>query len=147
MPVGDAPATVAVNVTAWPASLGLSDEARAVLVPAMSTPWVNNGDTLASLLLSPPYSAVIECEPVASDEVVIVATPLLSGAVPSTVTPSLKVTVPVGGGAFHRRRERYGLSELGRVLRREHARCRGLCVYDTAPLTSRVLRSPRVRCP
>jgi len=122
VPVGDAPATVAVNVTAWPASLGLSDEARAVLVPAMSTPWVNNGDTLASLLLSPPYSAVIECEPVASDEVVIVATPLLSGAVPSTVTPSLKVTVPVG--------EVYGLSELGRILRREHARCRGLCVYD-----------------
>jgi hypothetical protein len=39
---------------------------------------------------------VIECEPNVSDEVVSVATPPLSGAVPRIVAPSLNVTVPVG---------------------------------------------------
>ncbi len=96
VPVGEAPVTVAVNVTACPAWLGLSDEVSAVVVPATLTPWVNIGDELASLLLSPPYSAVIECEPVVSDAVVSVATPPLSATVPSTVAPSLKVTAPVG---------------------------------------------------
>ncbi len=48
------------------------------------------------MLASPPYSAVIECEPVVNDAVVSVAAPPLSAAVPSTVAPSLKVTVPVG---------------------------------------------------
>jgi hypothetical protein len=51
---------------------------------------------LAKLLASPEYAAVIECEPMLSDEVVSDATPELRATVPSTVTPSLKVTLPVG---------------------------------------------------
>jgi hypothetical protein len=34
VPVGEAPVTVAVKVTAWPGALGLSDDTRLVLVAA-----------------------------------------------------------------------------------------------------------------
>ena len=44
----------------------------------------------------PLYTAVIECFPTASVDVVNVALPLLSVRVPNTVMPSLNVTVPVG---------------------------------------------------
>ena len=44
----------------------------------------------------PPYTAVIECFPSASVDVVSVALPLLSVFVPNTVVPSLNVTDPVG---------------------------------------------------
>ena len=47
---------------------------------------------------SPPYTAVIECFPTASVDVVNVALPLLSVRVANTVAPSLNVTVPVIGG-------------------------------------------------
>lgn len=46
--------------------------------------------------VSPPYDAVIECEPTASAEVVNVAVPLDNVAVPSVVVPSRNVTVPDG---------------------------------------------------
>jgi hypothetical protein len=45
---------------------------------------------------SPPYTAVIECDPTDSAEVEKDATPPLSVPVPSVVMPSLKVTVPDG---------------------------------------------------
>ena len=45
---------------------------------------------------SPPYCAVIECDPAASVEVANVATPTLSVPVPSVVAPSRNVTVPPG---------------------------------------------------
>lgn len=46
---------------------------------------------------SPPYAAVIECVPTASVAVVKEACPrLLRVPVPRVVTPSKKVTVPVG---------------------------------------------------
>jgi capsular polysaccharide biosynthesis protein len=49
------------------------------------------------LFASPPYAAVIMCEPTANAAVVNVATPEpLSVPVPRVVPPSLNVTVPVG---------------------------------------------------
>jgi hypothetical protein len=58
---------------------------------------VSAADVLAAKLASPPYAALIECDPAASEEVANVPTPeALSVPVPSTVAPSLNVTVPVG---------------------------------------------------
>jgi hypothetical protein len=96
VPVGEVPATVAVNVTGCPAWLGLSDDASATVLPAMVTVCVRGAEVLAMLLASPPYSAVIECAAALSDDVVKLAVPPLTGSVPSTVAPSLNVTVPVG---------------------------------------------------
>src|SRR5579859_5718932 len=45
---------------------------------------------------SPLYCAVIMCVPAASCDVENVATPAVSGAVPSTVDPSEKPTLPLG---------------------------------------------------
>jgi hypothetical protein len=45
--------------------------------------------------VSPPYAAVIECDPTASADVLYVAVPLLIVPVPSVVLPSMNVTVPV----------------------------------------------------
>ena len=49
-------------------------------------------------LASPPYEAVIVCEPAVSDEVLSVAVPALTLPVPMAVLPSRKLTVPVGEG-------------------------------------------------
>jgi hypothetical protein len=46
--------------------------------------------------VSPLYTAVIECIPVVKVELVNVARPPLREAMPRTVPPSLKVTVPLG---------------------------------------------------
>ena len=48
--------TVAVKVTAWPALLGLADDASVVVVPVPPgwlTSWVSVGDVLAPKLLLP----------------------------------------------------------------------------------------------
>jgi hypothetical protein len=57
---------------------------------------VTTVEVLEAKFESPPYCAVMECEPAARMEVVNVATPPLSVPVPSVVTPSRNVTVPVG---------------------------------------------------
>ena len=57
---------------------------------------VNAAEVLATLLGSPPYCAVIEWLPTASEEVVKVAVPAASVPVPICVPPSKKITVPVG---------------------------------------------------
>jgi hypothetical protein len=54
-------------------------------------------DVLGAKLASPPYAAVIECDPTASEEVANVATPKsFSVSVPNAVEPSLNATMPVG---------------------------------------------------
>ena len=53
-------------------------------------------DVLPLKFESPLYTAVIECVPSASDAVANVAFLLASVPVPSTVAPSINVTVPVG---------------------------------------------------
>src|SRR6266849_1626054 len=54
------------------------------------------GEVLPINVASPAYTAVIECCPLASDEVLNVALPPLSVPMPSVVVPSLNVTFPVG---------------------------------------------------
>ena len=56
VPVGEAPVTVAVKVTAWPDRLGLSDETRVVVVAvAKLTVCISGGEVDPRLpLVSPP---------------------------------------------------------------------------------------------
>lgn len=66
----------------------------------------------------PARTRMVAWLPAESDDVVKVACPLpLSVPVPSTVAPSLKVTVPVGVAPNHRCCERHGFTEAARVLR------------------------------
>src|SRR5580658_2184914 len=89
--------TVVVNVTDWPKSDGLAEVVTVVLVPSSLTVWLTADDVLPVKSLSPPYTTVIECVPTDSDEVLRVPTPEpFNVAVPRTVVPSSKVTVPVG---------------------------------------------------
>jgi hypothetical protein len=59
------------------------------------TVCVNVEEVLALSLLSPPYAAVMGCEPTDRVEMVNVAVPPLSVPVPIDVPLSLNVTVPV----------------------------------------------------
>jgi hypothetical protein len=88
--------TVAVKVTGFPCFEGLSEELTVLDVAAFVTVSVSTAEVLPVKFASPPYTAVIECDPTASVDVVNVALPPLSVPVPSTLVPSLKVTIPVG---------------------------------------------------
>jgi hypothetical protein len=96
VPVPDWRVTVAVKVTFWHQTEGLSEEVRAVDVLALPTVWVRTALVLPARLGLPPYTAVMEWAPRERVDVAKVATPPVSGAVPSVVLPSLNVTVPVG---------------------------------------------------
>jgi hypothetical protein len=86
----------AVNVTAVPRTDGLFDEATVVVLATKFTVTVcvRAVEVLPVKLVSPPYTAVIECVPPDSADVVSVAVPPLSVPVPSVVPPSWNVTVP-----------------------------------------------------
>lgn len=92
-------ANVIVNVADPPADTvllpGEADTAKgAVLVP---TSWLTMEDVLEPKFESPPYAAVIESAPVASDDVMNVATPdAFRGCAASEFPLTLKVTTPVG---------------------------------------------------
>ena len=73
----------------------MADEARVVVVLALFTVCDKAVEVLTLKFASPPYDAVIECEPAINVEVLKVAFPLLSEPVPSVVLPSLNVTRPV----------------------------------------------------
>ena len=89
--------TVAVKVTLVPTFKLVALAIRAVAVCARLTVTVTAADVLPELFVSPPYTAVIECDPIASVAVVKVATPVaFSVPVPSVADPSMNVTVPVG---------------------------------------------------
>src|SRR5271169_6059401 len=89
--------TVVVNVIDWPKSDGLTEDATVVLLASWLTVWLTADDVLLVKSLSPPYTTVIECVPTDKVEVLNVATPEpFSVAVPRTLVPSSKVTVPVG---------------------------------------------------
>jgi len=79
---------VAVKVTDWPKVDGLSEDCKEVEVAFFDTTWVRIADVLPAKLLSPPYTAVIECEPRDSAEVDNVALPAASVPVPRLVAPS-----------------------------------------------------------
>ena len=89
--------TVAVNVTACPTLAGSAEEVTVVVVGSLLTVWLSAVEELPLKLVSPPYVAVIECEPTVKTEVVRVARPVASsGPLPRTVAPSLNVTVLEG---------------------------------------------------
>ena len=71
--------------------------AKEVVEATLLTSCVTVFDVDIALFMSPLYTAVIECEPTVSAEVVQPALPLLNvTAEQIAVTPSLNVTVPVG---------------------------------------------------
>ena len=89
--------TVAVKVMVAPTVEELRLAVSVVVVVICCTLCVSAAEVLVRLLESPPYIAVIECEPIESALVLNVATPeTFSVPVPSVVLPSKKVTVPVG---------------------------------------------------
>src|SRR5689334_15022701 len=88
--------TVAVIVTDWPNTDGFTEDASAVVLPALLTFCVKAEEVLVAKLVSPPYTAVIECDVIDNAAVVKVAWPELRLPVPNVFVPSLNVTVPVG---------------------------------------------------
>jgi hypothetical protein len=80
--------TVAVKITADPALDGLFDEATVVVLVALFTVCVKVAEVLPAKFVSPPYTAVIVCDPPARPDVVSVAVPALRVPVPSVVPPS-----------------------------------------------------------
>jgi hypothetical protein len=56
--LGDTGLTVAVNVTDWPKTDGLAEEATVVVVEAWFTVWVKLGELLPVKFVSPLYVAV-----------------------------------------------------------------------------------------
>src|SRR5205807_1660940 len=94
---GTAALTVAVNVTDWPNTDGLVDDATAVLVLSLLTTWLGDSVPVPPLKLPSPVSTTLmSCGPPATDRLVVlsVATPPESVPVPSVAPPSLNVTVP-----------------------------------------------------
>jgi hypothetical protein len=96
--------TVAVNVTLSPTYDGFTLDISVVVVANTGViVSLNTGDADPLKSKSPPYTTVIGSVPTGSAEVVSVAvllTPLAfaaNDAVPITVVPSRKVTVPLGG--------------------------------------------------
>jgi hypothetical protein len=87
---------VAVNVTLCPNTDGLADELTADELFALFTVWVIGAEVLPEKFVSPPYDTVMVWLPAASDDVVKLAVPPASVALPMETPPSLNVTVPVG---------------------------------------------------
>ncbi|MDH8244425.1 hypothetical protein QIG89_27650, partial [Klebsiella pneumoniae] len=67
--------TLAVNVTGLPTSLGFCDDASVVVVVDRLMVWDRAEDVEPLLLVSPPYTAVMECGPADRAEVEKVALP------------------------------------------------------------------------
>ena len=103
VPVGinepKAGATVAVKVTDWPNSDGLSDDNIVVVVPILSTVCVRTPLVLGKLLASPRYLATMLWLPIDNEDIENVARPPDIVDVPNiaggVTLVSLKTTVPV----------------------------------------------------
>src|SRR5207248_2478797 len=93
------PVTVAVNVTAWPETVGLAEAVTTVAVLPFPTPWLTV-PLLPTKLPSPAYEAVMVWLPVVKLAVlklaVVVPAEVVSVPWPKLVAPSEKVTTPVG---------------------------------------------------
>jgi hypothetical protein len=87
--------TVAVKVTAWFSAAGLAEELSVTVGAPIATVTVVAGDVAALLVAVAATEAVMGLEPIGRLGTVIVATPLTTVAVPSTVEPLEKVTGPV----------------------------------------------------
>jgi len=85
------------RLQACPTLAGSAEDVSVVVVGSGLTVWLSAVEELPLKLVSPPYVAVIECEPTAKTEVVRMARLVASsGPLPITVAPSLNVTVPEG---------------------------------------------------
>src|SRR5208337_4982991 len=91
--------TTAVKVTACPYVDGLGEDESAVVVATLLTTCFTAFDVLAAHWISPPHTTLIALAPARNVEVVKLAEPPLNDPVPSTVVPSLNVTVSPSGGA------------------------------------------------
>src|SRR5262245_26058866 len=88
--------TAAVKVTDWPATTGLADEVRATEVAAGLTVRGTAAEVLFTKLPLATKEAVSVVLPMPSGKVIL-AWPLAStGAVPCTLPPARKTTMPVG---------------------------------------------------
>jgi hypothetical protein len=67
-----------------------------ILSAGTLTVWISTAEVLAALLGSPPYCAVSEWLPTASEEIVKLAIPAASVPVAICVPPSNNLTDPVG---------------------------------------------------
>src|SRR5262245_11060529 len=88
--------TVAVKVTAWPVTAGLTDDPRVSVVAAGLTVTVVAAEVLAAKPLTPKKDAVSAWVPTNSDVGRVARPAVSSGAEPSSVLPSWKKTVPIG---------------------------------------------------
>ena len=80
--------TVAVSVSGLPAIEGFALAASAAVEVAIFTVSLSAADVLVKSFASPPYDAVMECVPAASDEVWKVVTALV-------VPEAVRVPVPI----------------------------------------------------
>src|SRR5262245_532988 len=93
---GATTATLAVKVTDWPVAAGLTDDSRATAVDARLTVWARAAEVLFAKSPVPAKEAVSAWLPTPSDTGRLAWPVASTCAVPSTVLPSRKVTVPVG---------------------------------------------------
>jgi hypothetical protein len=97
---GETTAIVAVKVTLWPLTDGVTEDVTLVVVFALLTVWPPASEPLlATKLPSPPYCAVIVCGlPLTlRDAVLVCAVPPLSAiGLPKFVPSTTNWTVPVG---------------------------------------------------
>ena len=99
VPLPEPGATITFSVNVCPVVSCVADGITVVVVGVFAgaeTVTVTALDTDAAKFVSPPYEAVMLCEPLASAAVISVAMPDARFAVPRELAPSLNVTVPVG---------------------------------------------------
>lgn len=94
---GATAATVAVKVTDWPNTDGFTEETAMVVVLPGLTTCATALEVLAVKLVSPPYTALMECGPGDSEARLSCAWPDPSSVTgePSVPAPSMNCTVPV----------------------------------------------------
>src|ERR1041384_1446671 len=80
VPVADAGATVAVNVTDCPTAEGFAEEPSVTVEAALFTVCETAAEVLVAVFASPLYTAVMECAPAASAEIASAAAPPLTVA-------------------------------------------------------------------
>src|SRR5262249_20436257 len=93
---GATASTVAVKVTAWPVTAGVTDDPRATVGGARLTGSATAAQGLAAKAPGAPLGAVTAGVRPPRDTASVAWPAVPTAAVPSTVLPSLKVTVPVG---------------------------------------------------
>ena len=89
--------TAALKITFCRKRNGMGEAANTTFVAARLTSCVSPGELLDWKFASPPYDAVMVCEPGVRDDVLKVQEPAPADVpVPSEFVPSKNVTVPVG---------------------------------------------------